>query len=122
MSYIVEVIRPIGKEEVVALVRTDNELSVLAEGENWADIAWFRGDEHAVLNLAQGRITVSTPGKGAWEKTQAIAQLLHAAVVGEEDDLPNRPEARPGVSGARSTWIGWPVLVFLLGAMLAWKW
>lgn len=44
MSYLVEVIRPIRKEEVVALVHADGELSVVAEGDSWVDVSWTRGE------------------------------------------------------------------------------
>lgn len=122
MSYVVEVIRPIRKEEVVDLIPNDSELSIVAEGENWLDVLWSRGREQAVFHFAQGRITATTPNEAAWTKIQSLAQRLGAAVIGEEDDLPNRPALKPGVFAGRSTWIGWPLLVFLLGAMLAWKW
>jgi hypothetical protein len=122
MSYIVEVLRPIQKEEVAAVVREDSEMSVIAEGKNWIDFAWSRGEEHAVFNFAQGRISVTTPDEGAWEKAHVMAQRLGAAVIGEEDDLPNRPQTRSGVFAGRSTWIGWPILVVVLAALLAWKW
>lgn len=86
MSYIVEVIRPIRKEEIVSLVRNDSELSIIAEGEKWVDVAWSRGDEQAVFNFAPGRISVTTPSEGAWEKTQALAQRLRAVVIGENSE------------------------------------
>ena len=122
MSYIVEILRPIQKEEVAALVREDSEMSVIAEGTNWIDFAWSRGEAHAVFNFAQGRISVTTPGDEAWEKARVMAQRLGATVIGEEDDLAGRPQAGAGVLAGRSTWIGWPVLVVVLGALLAWKW
>jgi len=34
MSYVVEIIRPIGKEEVLALAQSDEELTVLTSGDD----------------------------------------------------------------------------------------
>ncbi len=122
MSYIVEILRPIRKEELLAIVGSDSELAVLEEGDGWVDVRWARGDDRAVFTLAQGRISVTTPGDGAWEKAQAFARHLNAAVIGEEDEIPLRKEIKRGVFAGRSTWIGWPILVLVLLAMLIWKW
>ncbi len=122
MSYVVEVIRPIQKKEVLTLIHDDAELTIIAEGENWIDFTWSRGGGQVMFNFAQGRISVTTPGEEAWAKAQALAERLEAAVIGEEDDLPNRREIKQGLLAGRSTWIGWPILVVLLGGLLAWKW
>ncbi len=122
MSYVVEVIRPIQKDEVLTLIHDDAEMSVIAEGENWIDFAWSCGAEQAIFNFAQGRISVTTPSEEAWSKAQVLAQRLEATVIGEENDLPNRPEIKRGILASRSTWIGWPILVVLLGVLLVWKW
>jgi hypothetical protein len=56
MSYVIEIIRTISKEEILALARVDEELTVLASGDDWIDWPilvlawqwWFGGNgEHS---------------------------------------------------------------------------
>ncbi|MGE3347500.1 MAG: hypothetical protein AB7I35_08700 [Ramlibacter sp.] len=121
MSYIVEIVRPIAKSEVQALVAGDPELVVTAEGEHWIDIAWSTGESTELFALAQGRLTLTTPSDAAFAKGQKIAERLGAAVIGEEDEVPVRP-ATQGSASVRSAWAGWPILVVALAALLVWKW
>lgn len=122
MSYLVELLRPIRKDELLAIVDDDAELSVVAEGDDWLAIAWSRGDEQALFNFARGRLSLSTPSQAAAEKSCSLAERLGAIVLGEEDGAPSRPAMPPGIFAGRSSWIGWPVLVIILTALLAWKW
>ena len=121
MSYVVEIIRPIAKSEVQALVAGDPELAVTAEGEHWMDIAWSRGESTELFVFAQGRLTLTTPSDAAFAKGRKIAESLSAAVIGEEDEVPIRPATR-GSTSVRSAWAGWPVLVLVLAGLLVWKW
>jgi hypothetical protein len=121
MSYVVEIVRPISKAEVVALASTDSELSIVAEGDEWADLIWKRGSAQALFSFAQSRITLTTPDDVVLEKAQGIAAKLGARVVGEEDQL-----RAPAVAGrgahVRSSWAGWPFLVAVLLVLLLWRW
>ncbi len=51
-----------------------------------------------------------------------LAGKLNAVVIGEEDDLPVHTDAETGICANRQTWIGWPVLIAILPALLIWKW
>lgn len=122
MSYLVELLRPIRKDELLAIVGDDSELSIVAEGEDWLAIAWSRGDEQALFNFARGRLSLTSPSRAAGQKSCALAERLGAIVVGEEDGLPSPPAMPSGIFAGRSSWIGWPVLVIVLTALLVWKW
>ena len=124
MSYVVEIIRPIRKDEILAIANEDGELTIIDEGENWIRLSWARGKETAEFSFQKSRITVTTPRDLIWEKAEALAECLQAEVIGEEDDLapPQGLLLKPGVFAGRSTWIGWPVLVIVLIMLLVWRW
>jgi hypothetical protein len=121
MSYVTEIIRPLTKSELQAVVAEDAELAVLTEGETSMEVGWSGGERRPLLFLAQGRLTLTSPDDAAWAKAQEIARKLGAIVIGEEDDLPVRAPAQ-GSASVRSGWVGWPVLVVVLVALLIWKW
>ena len=122
MSYVVEIIRPIGKEEVLALVQADKELSVQASGGDWINISWTRDSYSDSIYYAQSRLTCTSPGSEAWEKLQELATKLNAEVIGEEDKIAPPLVGNQGIIHGRSTWVGWPVIVLVLVAALWWKW
>ena len=122
MSYVVEILRPIRKEELLEVIEGDPELSIPRQGDAWVDVEWSREQEQELFTFAQGRIAVTTPDERAWEKAHKLARLLDAAVIGEEDEIPDRPDTEPGLFAGRSTWIDWPILVVTLAALLIWKW
>lgn len=122
MSYVVSIKRPISKHDLFAATEGDQEFSIVSEDDGAVVLTWARGEEQAMFNLYQGEIVVTTPSDGAWEKMNQLAQTLGAAVIGEEDDIPVQPEVRRGIFANRVTWIGWPVLVVLLSALLLWRW
>ena len=122
MSYVVEIIRPIGQEEILALVQADEELSVLASGEDWVEISWKRKSFTDSIYYAQARLTCTSPGSEAWEKLHELAIKLSAEVIGEEDKIAPSPTGKQNIIHGRSTWVGWPLLVLGLAVALWWKW
>ena len=122
MSYVVEIIRRISKEEILALVRADEELSVLASGDHWIEISWKRNSCTDSIYYAQARLTCTSPGSEGWEKLQELAKKLSAEVIGEVDKIAQSPVGKQGIIHGRSTWIGWPLLVLGLAVALWWKW
>jgi hypothetical protein len=85
-------------------------------------MVWTSGDECTGFSLSQEEIIVATPSDNALERVEQLANAPGAVVIGEEDDLPSRAEAKRGIFENRETWIGWPVLVIVPGALLFWKW
>lgn len=65
MSNVVEILRPIRTDELVALSESDPELSLLDHGEGWMLVSWRKDDEEATFELAHGRITVTSPSDRA---------------------------------------------------------
>jgi len=122
MSYIVSIKRPISKSDLLAAIEGDDQFSVVTDGDNDVTLAWLKGDERATFSLSQGEITVTTPSEHAWQKMDDLAGKLDAAVIGEEDDPPVHSNVEAGIFANRQTWIGWPVLVIILAALLIWKW
>jgi hypothetical protein len=122
MSYVVSIRRTISKSDLLTAIEGDEQFSIISEGDNYIDLMWVDGEESVTFSLSQGEITVTTPSDKAWEKMNRLSQALGAAVIGEEDDLPIRPQVKRGVFTNRQTWIGWPVLVIVLSVLLIWKW
>ena len=104
------------------MVHADEELSVLASGEDWIEISWKRNSCADSIYYAQARLTCTSPGSEAWEKLQELAIKLSAEVIGEEDKIAPSPAGKQNTIHGRSTWIGWPLLVFGLAVALWWKW
>lgn len=122
MSYVVEVFRPVRAEEFLALAESDPELSVQEQGEGWLTVSWRKGGEEATFELAQGRISVTSPSDHAWAKACELAGQLGAEAVGEVEQAPLRSAPPGGGAAVRTLWLGWPVLVVVLAALLAWRW
>jgi len=122
MSYVVEIIRPIREAEVIAIAKRDDSLTILGQGENWLELEWVQGDEKTQISLAQGRMSVTTPTHKAYNKVQELAEILNAEVIGEEEQLPERENANPGIATGKSIWAGWPILVLILLVTLIWRW
>ena len=122
MSYIVSVKRVLTKPEVLALVVTDSSLAILREDADTLDITWSDGAEESLFQLVGGELQATTPSTAAANKLSHIAKLLDASVVGEEDLAPSPSTLRPGVFSGRNTWIGWPLMVLILTALLVWRW
>jgi hypothetical protein len=78
-------------------------------------------EDRAELNLSQGEITVTTPSDAARHKMIQLSKKLDAVVIGEEDNLPIRSQTGTGMFANRQTWIGWPIFVVVLSALLIWK-
>ena len=123
MSYIVSVKRLIAMPEVLALMQADPSLRIERQDAETVDLVWSQGGDEGFFQMVQGELQATTPSTPAAKKLASIAQALNATVVGEEDLAPHY--AGPSVQGVfagRDTWIGWPVLVLILGALLAWRW
>lgn len=123
MSYIVAVRRTIQKHEVLGIVADDPSLSVKHEYDDFLCPQWLSGDTKSELQWFQGELTATTPSDLMLAKLEAIGTKLGATVVGEEDGAPAsaRPLA-PGTATGSVTWIGWPVMVAVLSALLVWRW
>jgi len=123
MSYQVAVKRVIGMPEVLALVSADPTLRVTREDSETLDLEWSDGSAEGFFQFVQGELQATTPSTSAARKLAFIAEALNAAVVGEDDLAPSHSgQVRSGVIAGRSTWIGWPILVVVLGLLLAWRW
>jgi hypothetical protein len=122
MSYVVEIFRPIRAEEFRALAEDDPELSVREQGDGWLTVSWRKGGEAAIFELARGRISVTSPSDPAWAKACELAGRLGAEAVGEAEQAPLRFAPPAGGAAVRALWLGWPVLVIVLAALLAWRW
>ena len=122
MSYVVEIIRPISKEEILAIVDEDEELSVIASGDEWIELIWIRNGCTDSIHFAQSRLICASPETETWEKLQEVATRLNAEVIGEEDKIAPSPVGDQGIFRGRSTWIGWPLLVLGLVVALWWRW
>lgn len=123
MGYVVAVKRAIGKREVVELASADSSLRVTREDNETLDLTWLDGMSDGFFQLVKGEIQATSPSAAAMAKLSSIAKSLGAEVVGEED-LVAPPVLRgdAGVFSGRSTWVGWPVLVVVLSALLVWRW
>jgi len=122
MSYVVEVVRPIKADELIALAENDPELTLLERNENWLAVSWRSEDEEATFELSQGRVSVTSPIDKAWEKAHDIAARLGAEVLGEADQSPSGRSMSSGRGLAPTLWLGWPILAIVLAVLLAWKW
>jgi hypothetical protein len=122
MSYIVEIIRPIKKEEVIRLAGADDSLVVDSEGEDWLELNWTGEKETANFSYSQSRLVVTTPTDEAYKKAKEIASLLNAEIIGEEEKIRDVTISDSGIIEGRSTWLGWPILVIILIILLLWKW
>ena len=122
MSYIVEIIRPISKDEVLGLADEDDSLVVIGEGEDWLEIKWTGEKETATFSYSQSRLVITTPTDEVYEKLREISSLLNADVIGEEENTRHVPIPDSGIIEGRSTWLGWPILTSLLIILLLWKW
>jgi hypothetical protein len=122
MSYIVEIIKPIKKEDVIGVLEMDDSLAVNDEGADWLEVKWTGENETAIFSYSQSRIEITTPTEKAYEKTQEIASLLNADVIGEEERSDKTRTVDPGIIEGRSTWLGWPILVTILIILLLWRW
>jgi len=56
------------------------------------------------------------------KKINQLSKKLNAVVIGEENNFPMRSQTETGMFANRETWIGWPILVVVLSALLIWKW
>jgi len=122
MSYIVEIIKPIKKEDVIGVVDADDSLVIDSKGDDWLEIKWTGKNETAIFSYSQSRIAITTPTKEAYEKAQEIASLLNADVFGEEERPHDVSAVNSGIIAGRSTWLGWPILVTVLIILLLWRW
>ena len=128
MSYIVSIKRLIAKSDILIAIDGDDEFSILSTDDNNVELIWTAGEERTTFYLAQGEIIAHTPSDPAWQKLHQLADQLGAVVIEEENDLPTRydvpirPELQQGLFTNRETWIGWPVLVVVLLALLIWRW
>lgn len=123
MSYIVSVKRTIPVSEALAAIAADRSLQVLRQDGSTFSAAWSEGEDEALFDFAQGELQATSPSEAALLKLQSLADVLDATVVGEEDLVPTRSHSlRPGILSGRSTWIGWPAMVLILGALLVWRW
>ena len=122
MSYVVEIVRPIQKQEILDLIEEDEELSIVASGDDWLELLWIRNGCTDSIHFAQSKLICASPESETWEKLQELAMKLDAEVIGEEDKIGPQHSGDHGLFVGRSTWIGWPVLVLGLAAALWWKW
>ncbi len=128
MSYIVSIKRLISKSDLLMAIDGDDEFAILSKDDNDAELVWTVGEERTTFYLAQGEIIATTPSDKAWEKMHPLAERLNAVVIGEENDLPTFnevpiwPEVKQGIFANRATWMGWPILVVVLLALLIWRW
>jgi hypothetical protein len=123
MSYVVAVKRVISIAEIAALAKADSSLCITRQDEVTVDLLWAAGTEEGFFQLVHGELQCTTPSTAAAQKLAAIASALGATVVGEEDLIPlHGTQPRPSVFAGRSTWIGWPVLVLVLSALVVWRW
>jgi hypothetical protein len=123
MSYIVSVKRVILMSEILGLVRADPTLRIQRQDSETLDLAWSQDSDEGFFQFVQGQLQATSPSTPAAQKLASVAQTLNATVVGEEDLVPQYPgPAAQRVFAGRSTWLGWPILVVGLGALLAWRW
>jgi len=123
MSYLVAIKRVISVAELAALVEADKSLRITRQDEDTLDLLWSSDSGEGFFQLVHGDLQSTTPSTAAAEKLAAIAIALGASVVGEEDLLPRHgTQLQRGVFAGRSIWIGWPVLVLVLAALLVWRW
>ena len=123
MSYVVAVKRIISMAEVLALVEADPSLRITRQDTDTLDVVWSLGSDEGFFQLVQGELQATTPSTPAALKLASLAEALSASVVGEEDLIPQSfPPIQRGVFAGRSTWVGWPLLVIILGVLLVWRW
>ena len=123
MGYVVSVRRFIERQDVLDLVAADASLMLARDDEAFLLLHWRHADAVSEIRWAQGQLRATSPADAAWGKLEELAARLGARVLGEEDGAPPRREALPaGHAAGRVTWLGRPVMVVALAALLAWRW
>ena len=120
MSYLVSIVRPITKQEMLSAVAGDDDFEAVSETDDCIVRKWVGGEREEMFVLSQGTVQVTTPSEGAFNKMQELANKLAAEVIGEEEKY-ILPTGRPTRGGGEIR-LGWPIVVIILILLLICRW